>query len=227
MLQKILTLIKSWLTKPAPKVEEPTKVDPPKKEEPKVEAPKQYAFGSDDWYFDRYRSFVVDREQLRDLTRAIQVIYDNKNRYVFIEHVTHIPWQMVAAIHWREASLNFNTCLHNGDPLPGPTRNVPRGRGPFDSWQQAAVDALRFDGLDKYNYTDQWTIVDMLKSMEAYNGWGYKKRGLASCYLWSCTDKIHPSGRYTYDGKFDSNARTNDYLGAACILRELLPKDKV
>lgn len=212
---RLINWIINLFKKPTTIVEKPVEV---------VEKPAPIGtvvFGSDEWYLKQWSNMVVDKDHERELIKAAQKIVANKNRYVAIEYSTHIPWQMIAAIHWRESSLNFNTCLHNGDPLPGPTRNVPRGRGPFETWEAAAIDALRFDGLDLYKTVESWTLVDMLKKLESYNGFGYRKRGLPSCYLWSCTNVCHEKGRYTYDGFFDVNAKTDDYLGAAPILKYL------
>ncbi len=41
---------------------------------------------------------------------------------------TGVPWELIGAIHFRESSLDFNKCLHNGDPLGQKTVRVPAGR---------------------------------------------------------------------------------------------------
>lgn len=53
-----------------------------------------------------------------------------------------VPWEVIAVIHQRESSGNFNTYLGNGQALNKKTTIVPKGRGPFSSWEEGAIDAL-------------------------------------------------------------------------------------
>ena len=57
----------------------------------------------------------------------------------------------------RESGADFSTYLGNGEPLTRRTRIVPKGRGPFKTWEDGAVDALRFDSLDDV-LAEDWTI---------------------------------------------------------------------
>src|ERR1700681_4554651 len=75
---------------------------------------------------------------------------DAKFRYQAVEKATGVPWFVVAIIHEREASQNWNAQLGQGDPLKHTSIHVPKGRGPFyfhdgdipgnDAWHRAAVD---------------------------------------------------------------------------------------
>src|SRR5262245_6834708 len=85
---------------------------------------------------------------------AARRIVATTNRYKEAEQATNVPWFVIGALHMRESDANFSTSLGNGEPLNRVTRLVPRGRGPFSSWQQGAIDALRLDGLHKVT---QWT----------------------------------------------------------------------
>ena len=75
--------------------------------------------------------------------------------------------------------------MHNGDPLPGPTTHVPKGRGPFISWEAAAIDALKYDGLDKIKLD---SIEACLIMAEKFNGLGYRNKGEYSPYVWAGTN---------------------------------------
>lgn len=126
----------------------------------------------------------------------------NKPRYQKVAEALSIPWYVVAAIHYREASFNFNRHLHNGDPLTKRTVNVPKGRpkvgNPPFTWEFSAIDALS----DRNFRVDQ-DITEILDQMEKYNGMGYRKyHKMVSPYLWSWTDQ-YEKGKYVKDGKFD------------------------
>jgi lysozyme family protein len=137
-----------------------------------------------------------------------------KSRYEYVANVVNVPWQLVAALHYREASLNFNTMLHNGDPLPGPTTHVPRGRGPFKSWEEAAIDALKYDEVMNLS-----VLEECLKFAESFNGFGYRSKGIYSPYVWSGTNH-YKSGKYVADHVYNSTKR-DDQLGVAVILLKL------
>ena len=65
-----------------------------------------------------------------------------KTRYQSVAAKTKVPWFIIAVIHEREASQSWKGNLAQGDPWNKPSIHVPKGRGPFDSWEDAAVDAL-------------------------------------------------------------------------------------
>lgn len=160
--------------------------------------------------------FVIKPSAQKELDQIIPIIKKNIDRYKSVEVKTSVPWDVLAACHYREASLNFNTCLHNGDPLPGPTRHVPKGRGPFSSWEEAAVDSM----LDsKSIYPKEWSAQSKLDFCEAYNGLGYKRKGLPSPYVWAGTNH-YQSGLYVADGKFDGT-KVDQRLGCAAIIKGL------
>jgi lysozyme family protein len=127
----------------------------------------------------------------------------NKSRYQGVERDTGVPWMMIAAIHRRESDCDFDTYLGNGEPLDEVTTLVPAGRGPFDSWEEGAVDALTYDGLTE---VPDWRLEKMLFYLEKYNGLGYYNQNpsIPSPYLWAGTS-IQQPGKYVADGKFDPN----------------------
>lgn len=144
------------------------------------------------------------------LTREARVILTNKARYVQVSAKTGLPWYVIGLIHMREAGFNFKTYLHNGDPLGKPTTHVPKGIL-FDNWEDAAINAIE---REQGKFTR-----GILEGMEAYNGTGYRARGIASPYLWSGTTE-YQKGKYVADGKFDANV-VDRQAGVAGVLRSL------
>lgn len=69
----------------------------------------------------------------------------NRSRYEVVSKATGVPWDVIGVIHYRESSGSFAGVLHNGQKIIGTgkkTTLVPKGRGPFSTWEDAAVDAL-------------------------------------------------------------------------------------
>src|SRR5258705_10394897 len=123
-----------------------------------------------------------------------------KDRYQSVEAKTRVPWYMIAAIHEREASQSWNKQLAQGDPLNQVSTNVPRGMGPFSTWEEGAIAALKHDGLTSVS---DWCIEKVLHWQEKYNGWGYFFRGIPSPYVWGATSNQRP-GKYVSDGVWSS-----------------------
>jgi lysozyme family protein len=162
---------------------------------------------------DKYkhsRDLALEINQINEVKFGKQLqnfakIYE-KNREVYerISQKTGIPPQLIAALHYRESSGNFNTYLHNGQKLGQVTTIVPKGIY-FDNFEDAAVHALlQKKGLrDAYGLKAQSNdLVAMLTFAEAYNGWGYYNRDRVSPYVYSGTN-VYKKGKYVADGKFD------------------------
>lgn len=202
-----------------------------RKEEPKIEAPKAPSNGpkqdepkstergSPDWYEAMFKqAYLTDnRKEQERLNWYVNKLIDNIDKYKQVELKTRVPWYLVGAIHGLEASFNLKTCLHNGDPLGKKTVHVPAGRGPFYTWEQAAIDALEYEGCKNI---EKWGVGEVLKFAERYNGTGYLKRGLMSPYLWSCTNKYSGYGKYVRDHVYDPTAQ-DDQAGVAAVMKKL------
>lgn len=168
-------------------------------------------------YLSNWNDCMIGPQWKAQAETASATILSNQAKYVEVQNATGVPWYLVGCLHYRESDFDFNTCLHNGDPLPGPTVNVPAGRGPFSSWSLAAIDALQYDHLDQ---NKDWSIARCLYASEEYNGFGYRmKHGTQSPYLWSGTN-IYTYGKYDSDGSFNPNA-LDDQLGVAAILKQM------
>lgn len=158
-----------------------------------------------------------------ELERTSDKIKLHKEVYQKVEKETGVPWQMVAVIHVREAGLSdvgvWKGVLHNGEKIVGTgrkTRLVPTGKGPFDTWHQAAVAALKDKGFDKIK---PWPVSRMLWALEPFNGYGYRNKGLRSPYLWASTNHQQP-GKYVADHKFDPTVMDTQ-VGCAALLKFL------
>lgn len=132
------------------------------------------------------------------------------------------PWWLVAVVCELEAGGRLDRHLHNGDPLGARTARVPAGRPPAPleppfTWRQSALDALRYQKIDRLG---PWSLELALFTLEGYNGYGYFGRGVNSPYLWSFTS-LYERGKFTSDGHYDA-AAVSEQCGAAAILRAMI-----
>lgn len=158
----------------------------------------------------------------RNFTGIAKSLLASKSRYKNVEAQTGVPWYVIAVIHERESSQNWNSSLAQGDPWNRVSVHVPRGRGPFKSWEDAAVDALK----NCHPYlarTKDWSLPNMLAKLEAYNGLGYAARGVVSPYMWAGTDQ-YVSGKYVADGKYDPG-HVDNQPGCVGMLKALMALD--
>ena len=150
---------------------------------------------------------------------AVATILINARRYQSVQKRTGVPWFWIGAIHYRESDNDFSGCLHNGDHVIGNgklTYHIPKGRGPFATWEDSAIDALKMRGLHK---VPRWTIARMLYEAEAYNGMSYRHKGINSPYLWAGSNH-EQHGMFIRDGIFDARA-SDSRIGVAVIFKLL------
>jgi lysozyme family protein len=173
-----------------------------------------------DEYDQSFSRVVVRPERASEVAWYCNQIRRNRARYEIVSQATGVPWYFIGIIHGLESSFRFDRHLHNGDPLTARTRQVPKGRpatgNPPFTWEESAIDALRLKQLDGRS---DWSTPQMLYRLEAYNGFGYRKRGLASPYLWSFCN-LYEKGKYVADGKYDPNA-VSKQCGAGVMLKNL------
>jgi len=152
-------------------------------------------------------------------TKWARKIIENEARYRDVTAQTGAPWFFIGALHMRESGCDFNGILHNGEHIIGKgtlTKLVPKGRGPFNSWKSAAVDALRLKNFHKIN---EWSIERMLFESERFNGFGYVNKGINSPYVWASSNH-EQSGKYVADGVFDRNANDSQ-MGVATVIKRI------
>lgn len=145
-----------------------------------------------------------------------------KQRYMTVAMQTGVPWPFIAVTHQRESSQNWNRSLAQGDPWNQVSTRVPAGRGPFNSWEEAAYDAL----VNCAPYTARnkdWSIGGLLTKLEEYNGLGYATKGIPSPYIWSGTDQ-YKSGKYVADHVFNADV-VDKQLGCAGLIMAMMSLD--
>ncbi len=170
----------------------------------------------------------ADRWANAKLTRSFTTVAkrlvapDAKARYQAVSAKTGVPWAFIAVAHERESSQNWAGSLAQGDAWNKVSVHVPAGRGPFNSWEDAAVDAL-VNCSPRAARNADWTIGGMLTMLEQYNGLGYASRGRPSPYIWSGTDQ-YASGKYIADGVYDPS-EVDQQLGCAGLLMAMTVLD--
>lgn len=145
-----------------------------------------------------------------------------KARYQAVEAKTGVPWAVIAVIHERESSQNWGRSLAQGDPWNRVSVHVPAGRGPFKSWEDAAVDALVNCGPWLARNKD-WSIGGTLTRLEEYNGLGPAYRGLPSGYIWAGTDQ-YKGGKFIRDGVWSAGT-WDTQPGCANLLKTMMALD--
>lgn len=139
-----------------------------------------------------------------------------KARYQAVEKRTGVPWWFIAVVHEREASQRWDRSLAQGDPWNAKSIHVPKNRGPFNSWEDAAYDALV--NCPPYAARNKdWSPGGALAMLEKYNGLGYFRKGVPSPYIWAGTNQ-YTRGKYVRDGVYDPNT-VDTQLGVAGLLK--------
>ena len=176
-------------------------------------------------YLDLLKTSVIAPSHAADIESVSERICSDKRRSVYetVSKATSVPWFFVGVIHYMECGLNFRAHLHNGDNLAKKTIDVPQNRPPIwdeaQEWSTSAVDAIRFDGFEKVT---NWTFSRIMYSLEAYNGFGCRKKNINTPYLWSFTNH-YTSGKFISDGTWDQNA-VSKQCGAVSILKTMADK---
>lgn len=160
--------------------------------------------------------------QAFDLKNFVTAWGINKPRYAAIVPDCNAPAELIAALHWREASGDFGTYLHNGDRLGQPTIHEPKGLY-FTNWGTAAIDAIRRE-TKAFALSGVEAFVRSLPPLcvfaEAYNGEGYNLRGVPDPYVLAGTTG-YTAGKFVADGKYDPDA-VDGQLGVLPLLRAVL-----
>lgn len=195
--------------------------------------------GTVPWYKRMFAACQIVPGKESQVKNTLALVEDGFDRYLTVAKLLGAPkkelfaW-ILGAIHFKEASCSFKGVLHNGERIIGTgkkTSIVPIGRGPFTTWEEAAVDAISMN-------PKRWEklmggsidIGDILYALERYNGTGYitgAGKAETSPYLWACSNINDGEGKYVSDGQFDSSASTGSSAGSALILKELFKAGKL
>lgn len=177
------------------------------------------------YMWDRMQILPQYKDELED---AYKIIKKGQYRYEAVSQLTGVPWYVIAVIHWRECHCDFKGVLHNGERIVGTNKKtsiVPKGRGPFSTWEQSAIDALR---SDRFTGVTDWSIENTLRLIEGFNGWGYLNENRnTSPYVWSYTNQCSETGKFVRDHVYDANAPAHKYAGCAALIKTLELKGEV
>ena len=156
----------------------------------------------------------------RNFVAIAKSLVASKPTYQRVEAKTGVPWFVIAVIHEREASQRWDTQLGQGDPLNKVSVHVPAGRGPFNTWEEGAYDALVNCAPHIARNTD-WSPGGALTAVQGYNGLGYGE--MPSPYIWAGTDQ-YVKGKFIRDHVYDPNV-VDIQPGCAALIKTMIVLD--
>lgn len=172
-----------------------------------------------------WANLEIREQRLADANAVARRAINGKATYEQIERLTDVPWHFIALCHYRESNFNFDTYLGNGESLHRVTTLVPKGRGPFASFVDGAVDALR---IENFVGAKDWGVARTLFRLEGFNGFGYHGKGCKSPYLYGGSTLYGPpearAGKFVRDHVFDPS-HVDSQLGTAVILHAMMSLD--
>lgn len=192
--------------------------------------PNPFKRGSVLFYEFLYKGIKFDVSREAQIKAATKILLEQKSRAYPLEQKTRVPWQLTGSLNIMEGGGGFDKYLGNGQRISQVTTIVPKGRGPFATWEDGAMDALKIDGL--LNVLT-WSLGLMLKFGEQFNGTGYLQYHhdsdtprvwpftSESPYLWGCSNINDGTGKYTSDGHYAAGADANAQVGVATMLKQL------
>ncbi len=173
-----------------------------------------------DEYARLWSTMLVKQDRAPTLDYIARRLIAGKARYQTVSAKTSVPWFVIALIHQMECGQDWTANIAQGDPWNRRSVHEPKGRGPFNSWEDAAVDALAIDGTDQVK---AWGIERLCYELEKYNGFGSRARGIHTPYLWSYSNH-YTRGKYIADHIWDGNA-VSGQAGAMPILSRMMVQD--
>jgi lysozyme family protein/peptidoglycan hydrolase-like protein with peptidoglycan-binding domain len=176
-------------------------------------------------YERNWASLEIRPSRLAEANAVARKAINGKATYQQIERLSGVPWYFAALCHYRESNFDFDTYLGNGESLHRVTCIVPKGRGPFATFVDGAVDAFR---VENFIGAQDWGIARILFRLEAFNGFGYHAKGCNSPYLYGGSTLYGPpearAGKFVRDHVFDAD-HVDSQLGTAVILRAMMSLD--
>lgn len=186
-------------------------------------------------YRAAWDNMIIHPHVLPVAQRKADQIISFKDRYLPLEAITGVPWYFIGLVHMRESNNNFNTHLHNGDPLNVKvngvltfkrTTHVPYNRpkappknGKTYTFEESAIDALLGEfGTAKID----WSIEQIALLQETFNGFGYRNMGRPSPYLWAGSNQ-YSRGKYIRDRVYDPTV-VDSQLGVMVVLKCVMDK---
>jgi lysozyme family protein len=174
-------------------------------------------------YTRLFQTCQIREAHRAEINWAMGKLVDQKNQVRWLPAAQEVclPWYFVGLTHYMECGLDFHAHLHNGDPLTERTVQVPENRpkvwNPPSDWTSSAVDSLTLEGFA--NQAD-WSIARTLYRFETNNGFGSRRNGIYTPYLWSFSNH-YARGKFIADGVWDPDA-VSKQVGAAVILKAMV-----
>ena len=171
-------------------------------------------------YQNKWNSMIPRPQYLSQIKSSAALCLRGKEEYQKAAKVTGLPWELIAVIHKMEGNCDMKACLANGERIIGTGRKttlVPRGKGPFNSFHESAIDSIGSESRRPIGF--RWDVPNTLFYLEMYNGFGPRNKGYPSAYIWSYTNH-YSKGKYIADGVWSAEA-VSKQCGAAIILKEL------
>lgn len=165
-------------------------------------------------------TMIIRPDRAPIVEQALANIIPRKHRYLDSVAGTRVPWVFIAALHYRECDNDFSRQILNGQPYESVTTLVPKGRGPWDSWEDSTRSAIDERGYDEWN---DWQPEWMLRRLERHNGWGYALRNLNSPYVWAGTNHQQP-GMFDEDerGSWFNFKKIDQRIGGAVVVKAII-----
>jgi len=152
-------------------------------------------------YDQLLKTMSLRPETADEAMEAAKLVIKNSARYKEVSRRTGVPWQLIGVLDLRESTCNPTKALGQGDPWNKVSVNVPSGKGPFKSYEDAAVFYIGYDHLaDGVKF---WDMSLVCWKAEKWNGFGYRNHGVFTPYLWAMTNHQQP-GRYAGDGNWQA-----------------------
>lgn len=183
-------------------------------------------------YAAAWREMIIKPDILPQANTVADKIISFKDRYMPLEIATNVPWYFIGLVHMRESNCDFDTHLHNGDPLferghfrrtihePVKRPIADPQNGVTYTFEESALDALHYE----FGTVSEWSIEQIAYFLEKYNGFGYRMRGIASPYLWAGSNQ-YVKGKFVEDGAAHWRPEVVDkQLGAMVVLKCILDK---
>ena len=165
-------------------------------------------------YEDRYAAMHEIPEWRNRIATAVSAVLNGEPLYKRVAIDAAVPWEFIGLLHLLECGCNPTRQIMNGQRWDNVTTLVPVGRGPWDTWEDSALEALaKLRGMPG-------TSGMIAMELERWNGLGYAKREMNSPYLWSGSNLGVGVGKFVGDGKYDPRA-VSEQVGGMVVLRRL------
>lgn len=172
-------------------------------------------------YLNFWQTMKVLPERDAAVERTAQKLLLSLDRYKQLEHRLNIPAAFIMCVHEREGGGRFDTYLGNGQSIRRVTTIVPKGRGPFETFEDGAYDALIVVQKMGNIPLSEWDEAGLAWFLEKMNGFGYRLfKHIPSPYLWGATNHQR-RGKYIRDGVYDANVM-DIQLGGMAIYAKII-----